>query len=147
MALSWSRNCGHTDVAKKKSSTFSAASHCHPCGKPAPSIFERTSTWSVALCQRSPTGRAEANIHKSVMSPDQCRQVMRRAILRQVVKGQDRNRLIISNPSAQLAKKAAGPPLIALKPPKLRGMVPKFHAASGKTTPNNLLKQRLTLSS
>ena len=30
MTLSWSSNCGHTDVAKKKSFTFSAASHCHP---------------------------------------------------------------------------------------------------------------------
>ena len=87
MALSWSGNCGHTDVVKKKSSTFSATSHCH-----RPSIFERTSTWSLTLCQRSPTGRAEANIHKSIMSPDQCKQVMKKGILRQVVQDQVRNR-------------------------------------------------------
>ena len=79
--------------AKKKSSSFSAASHCHPClGKPGPIIFERTSTWSLALCQRGPTGRAETNIHESVMRPDQCRQVMRRSILRQVVQDQVCNR-------------------------------------------------------
>ena len=58
--------------------------------------------------------------------------------------------LIISNPSAQLGKNAAGLPLIGLlrpKPPRLRGMVSRFHAASGRTTPNNLFKKRRTPSS
>ena len=113
-------------------------------GQTWPIIFERTSTWSLALCQRGPTGRAETNIHESFMRPDQCTQVMRRSILRQVVQDQVCNRRVSS---AQLAKKAAGLPLMALLrpiPPKLRGMVAKFQAPSGKTTPNNLLKQRLT---
>ena len=57
----------------------------HTATKPWPIIFERTSTWSLALHQRGPTGRAETNIHESVMRPDHCRQVMRRSILRQVV--------------------------------------------------------------
>ena len=109
-----------------------------------PSIFERSSTWSLA------GGRAKANIYESVMSLEQCRQVMRRAILRQVVQDQVRNRRmlpIIPNTSTQLAEKETGLPLSALlgpKPPRKRGMVAKYPAASGKTTTNNLLEQRRT---
>ena len=37
--------------------------------------------------------------------------------------------------------------LLRPKPPRLRGRVARFQAASGRTTPNNLPKQRLTSSS
>ena len=148
MALSWSGNCNHTDVAKKKSSSFSAASHCHPClGKPGP---PSSSGPPPGL---SPTGRAEANIHESVMRPDKCRQVMRRAILRQVVQDQVRNRrmsladhLQPVSPTGEEGSRSTSDGTPETQTTQVERMA-KFHAPSGKTTPNNLLKQRLTSSS